>query len=178
MVSFRITSKCCFRGLLALPGSISWENTEMLLCSYCIGISPKMENGNGFWHHCRDLGMIIILASTTVGSMRELFWSISLSLCVYVCLWQGMEIQDSFRANASWVSSHLPVSYTPLSFCSFFLPMSFASLCSCFPSLLVWTRVVYDGGYLTRQQVKGSVFFFAQTRRRPAAGIFDKLLFN
>lgn len=136
MESFSITSKCCFRGLFTLPKNISWGNTEMLLCTYCIGQSPKTGNGNGFWHHCWDSGMIIILASSMVGSMSEsfcLFRFLPLSLCigVFVCLRQGMEIQDSCRANASWVSSHLPLSCSPLSPFSVF---------SC-PSLLLFALV-------------------------------------
>ena len=76
-----------------LPKNISWGNTEMLLCTYYIGQWPKMGNGNGFWHHCRDSGMIIILASTTVGRTSESSLSL-LRLCV--C---NKEIQDSCLSN-------------------------------------------------------------------------------
>lgn len=58
----------------------------MLLCAYCVGQSPKMGNANGFWHHCRDSGIIIILASSTVGSMSESF-SIICALSVYLCVY-------------------------------------------------------------------------------------------
>lgn len=104
--------------------NISWGNTEMLLCTYCIGQLPKMGNGKGFWHHCRDLGMIIILASSTIGSMGESF-SLSrflpLSLCMCVCVSMTRNGNSEFlSANASWVSSRLPLSCSPLSYCSVF----------------------------------------------------------
>lgn len=104
MESFSITSKCCFRGPFTLPKNISWGITEMLLCTYCVGQSPKMRNGNGFWHYCRDSGMIIILASSIVGSLSEsfsFFHSIPPSLCinVFVGLQQEMEIWGSLSGQ-------------------------------------------------------------------------------
>lgn len=163
MESFSITSKCCFRGLITLPKNISWGNTEMLLCTYCIGQSPKMGNGNGFWHHCRDSGMIIILASFTVGSVSKsfsLFCSSCFCVCVFVCLKDGdWKSQDSCRANASWVSSHLVLSWSLLS-CS----SVFSCLCACsflvwFLCQIVWTRVVdiQHGSKLGEQAVTPSL---------------------
>lgn len=173
MESFSITSKHCFRGLFTLPKNISWGNTEMLLCTYCIGQSPKMRNGDGFWHHCKDWGMIIILASSTVGSTSESFsltrsLPVSLCICLFVCLQQGIGNQDSCWVNASRVSSHHTLSCSPLSFSALSFPACvFASLCSHFPSLLVKTRTVYDCGYSAWQHVTGAMLKneFTETHR-------------
>lgn len=157
MESFSITSKCCFRGLLTLPKNISWGNTEMLLCTYCIGQSPKMGNGNGFWHHCGDSGMIIILASCTFGSVSEsfsLFHSLLLSWCVCVKEWK-------FRIPVGQMPSESPlIFHSPALLCFPALSFSahvFAPLCSCFLLLVVWTRAVYNGWYSTWQQVRGEL---------------------
>lgn len=85
-----------FHGVSHIAKNIFWGNTEMLLGTYCIGQLPQISNGNGFWHHCRDSGMIFFLESSTVGSRNEsssLFLPLPLScVCVFVCLGQGMEI--------------------------------------------------------------------------------------
>lgn len=149
MESFSITSKCCFRGLFTLPKNISWGNTEMLLCTYCIGQSPKMGNGNGFWHHCGDSGMIIILASSTVGRTSEsfpLFRYLPLSFCIYVfvCLRQGMKIQDSCQANASWVPPlifHSPALLCLFLHVSLLLSALDFSLSGCLSEGGVWWRI-------------------------------------
>lgn len=167
MESFSITSKCCFRGPFTLPKNISWGNTEMLLCTYCIGQSPKMGNGNGFWHHCRDSGMIIILASCTFGSGSEsfsLFHSLSLSLflCVCVCLCAETRngnsgfLSDKRVLSVLSSSARLPL----LSSCSVYL-----CPCLCFSLLLfLWMNLAYDGGYSTWQQVWGTLLNHRHTQ--------------
>lgn len=170
MESFSITSESCFRGLFTLPKNISWGNTEMLLHTYCIGHLPKMRNGSGFWHHWRDSGMIIILAWSSVGSMSEsfsLFCSLPLSLCIYcMCLcvcdkkWKFM-IPVGQMPPESPLIFHSPalLCLLGLSFCAYV----FASLYSCFLSLVVQTRAAYDSGYSTWQQVRGTLLNHTHT---------------
>ncbi len=132
-----------FQWSFTLPKNISWGITEMLLCTYCIGQSPKMRNGNRFWHYCRDSGMIIILASSTVGSVSESFSlsrSIppSLCICVYVDLQQWMEISEFLSGQTPPESSFIYSS--PALLCLLGLPFYWPCLCSHFVRLVVWTK--------------------------------------
>lgn len=179
MESFSITSKCCFRGLFTLPKNISWGNTEMLLCTYCIGQSPKMGNGNGFWHHCGVSGMIIILASSTFGSMSESFslFSPSPSFFVYMCIC----VSATRNGNSGFLSDKcllsLLLSSTLLlsSVFSSFSARVFASLSSRFLPLVVWARAVYNGGYSTWQQVRGTLLKHTHTQLCPRDEIPNQL---
>lgn len=76
--------------------SISWENTEMLLCTYCIGLMPKMLNGYGSGHLCRELGMI--LATLVFGSTSETFSLFcSFTFLLYICADQELKNENRRR---------------------------------------------------------------------------------
>lgn len=128
METFSITSKCCFRGLFTLPKTISWGNTEMLLCTYCIGQSPKMGKGNRFLESWQGSGHDYHFGIVRSWQRDWITSPLLLSLCirVFVSLPQG---NGKFRipvgANASWVSSHLPLPGS----------LSFSCPCLCFPPL-------------------------------------------
>lgn len=72
--------------LLCQKVYISWENTEMLLCTYCIGLTPKTVNGYGFGH---DSG----IAGVDSGSETfSLFCSSTFLL--YVCVDQELKNEN------------------------------------------------------------------------------------
>lgn len=154
MESFSITSKCCFRGLITLPKNISWGNTEMLLCTYCIGQSPKMGNGNGFWHHCRDSGMIIILASFTVGSASKSF-SLFCSSCFCVCVSERQGLEESGFLSGKCLLSLL--SSCTLLVSSVLLLCLFLLVCLLLSSLVSLSDGLNEGsGYSAWQQIRGT----------------------
>lgn len=114
----------------------------MLLHTYCIGQLPKMRNGNGFWHHWRDLGMIIILAWSTAGSVSEsfsLFCSLSLSrpLSLYLCVC----VSATRNGNSRFLSGKCLLSLlssSTLLLCSVFL------LCLFVPASLLRSTLVFS----------------------------------
>lgn len=129
MESFSVTSKFSFRGLSHCQGTYLQGNTEMLLCTYCVGLLPKTGNGNGFWHHCGDLGMIIILASSNVGCASE-----SSPLFPRVCVTSTRNGNSGFLSGKCLLnpfsSSTLLLGFVPLPACDF-APLCFFYLCGC-----------------------------------------------
>ena len=137
---------------------------ETLKCYYVLIVLAnrlKWEMAMDFWNHCRDSGMIIILASSTVGSVTESL-PLSFFLCVYACLW----VCDKEMENSGFLSERTPpespLILLSLSHC-LFLAHVFASLRRRFLFRLVWTKAVYDGGYSTWQQVSRTVLNHSHT---------------
>lgn len=137
-LSFSITSKCCF----TLPKHTSWGNTKMLLCTYCVGQLPQIWNGNGFLPHCRDLGMIIILASSTAGNIRDSSSFRSLPL-FFVCMFVSASGNLGFLLSKCLLSLLIFHSSALLSSCSVFFCQCPCSSLLCFSlPLAVWTKTV------------------------------------